>query len=62
MLLGDTVWDIASAARLDMPCIGLRTGGISTAELLEAGAVSVHESPRDLLEHLDETLLGRSQG
>ena len=62
VMLGDTVWDVESAGRAGVPCIGLRTGGISTAELLEAGAASVHDTPRDLLEHLDETLLGRTQG
>ncbi len=61
VMLGDTVWDVESAARAGVACIALRTGGISTAELLEAGAASVHDTPRDLLEHLDETLLGRSQ-
>ena len=62
VMLGDTVWDVESTARAGVACLGLRTGGISTAELLEAGAASVHDTPRDLLEHLDETLLGRSQG
>ncbi|WP_341231401.1 HAD family hydrolase [Nocardioides salarius] len=62
VMLGDTVWDVESAARAGVACLGLRTGGISTAELLEAGAASVHDTPRDLLEHLDETLLGRPQG
>lgn len=61
VMLGDTVWDVESAARAGVACIGLRTGGISTAELLEAGAVSVHDTPRDLLEHLDETVLARAQ-
>ena len=62
VMLGDTVWDVESAGRAGVACLGMHTGGISTAELLEAGAASVHDTPRDLLEHLDETLLGRSRG
>ena len=33
-----------------LPCIGLRSGGISTAELLDAGAAAVFAGPADLLE------------
>lgn len=56
VMVGDTVWDVRAAAALDVPTLGLRTGGISPQELLAAGAVAVHEDPADLLAHLDEAL------
>ena len=50
------MWDVESAARAGIPCVGLLTGGYSEAELREAGAVAVHETPRTLAEHLGEVL------
>jgi HAD superfamily hydrolase (TIGR01549 family) len=41
LLVGDTVWDVESAARLSAACVAVRTGGFSEAELREAGAVLV---------------------
>jgi HAD superfamily hydrolase (TIGR01509 family) len=53
LFVGDAVWDVYAAARLDIPCIGLTCGGIDSAELTEAGAVAVYRDPADLLAHLD---------
>lgn len=39
VMVGDSVWDVAAAGRLDVPCIGLTCGGICAAELHAAGAV-----------------------
>jgi phosphoglycolate phosphatase-like HAD superfamily hydrolase len=55
-LVGDAVWDVESAARAGIPCVGLLTGGYSEAELREAGAIAVHDTPRTLAEHLGEVL------
>ena len=41
VVVGDTVWDVEAAVRAGLPCIGVLTGGISRAELTEAGAVAV---------------------
>ena len=57
--IGDTVWDVQSASRAGVPCISLACGGISRAELLEAGAVEVYADPGDLLDHFGESLLSR---
>ncbi|MET0998535.1 MAG: HAD family hydrolase, partial [Marmoricola sp.] len=38
LLVGDTPYDVESAARAGLRCIGLRSGGYSEAELVEAGA------------------------
>jgi HAD superfamily hydrolase (TIGR01549 family) len=53
-LVGDAVWDVESAARAGIPCVGLLTGGYSEAELREAGAIAVYQTPRTLAEHLGE--------
>ncbi|MFB9451989.1 HAD family hydrolase [Dactylosporangium vinaceum] len=50
VFVGDSVWDVHAAGALAIPCIGLTCGGISAAELLEAGAVRVYDDPRALLE------------
>lgn len=41
VLIGDTVWDVESAKRLGSRCVAVRSGGFSTGELSEAGAVLV---------------------
>lgn len=58
-VVGDTVWDVESARRAGMPCIGLTCGGISAQELREAGAVEVYDDPADLLAHLDDSVVVR---
>jgi HAD superfamily hydrolase (TIGR01509 family) len=49
VFVGDAVWDVLAAAKLDIPCIGLTCGGTSAAELTEAGAVATYEDPAALL-------------
>jgi HAD superfamily hydrolase (TIGR01509 family) len=62
VFVGDTVWDVQACQRAGVPCIGLRSGGISTGELLEAGAVAVFEDPADLLESTAGRLAGALPG
>jgi HAD superfamily hydrolase (TIGR01549 family) len=50
VLVGDTPYDVESAARAGLKCIGLRSGGYSEAELVEAGAALVVDTPEDLLD------------
>jgi HAD superfamily hydrolase (TIGR01509 family) len=57
--VGDAVWDIYAAGKLDMPAIGLSCGGTSEAELREAGAVEVYATPRALLDNLKDSAIGR---
>ena len=49
VFVGDAVWDVRAAGKLDIPCIGLECGGTSGAELTEAGAVAVYPDPAGLL-------------
>jgi len=58
MMIGDSVWDVEAAKSAGVPCIGLLCGGFGEAELREAGATAVFDSPRDLLDHLADTPLG----
>jgi HAD superfamily hydrolase (TIGR01509 family) len=53
--LGDTVWDVKAAHRTALQCITLESGGISRAELLEAGARAVYADASELLRNLDES-------
>jgi phosphoglycolate phosphatase-like HAD superfamily hydrolase len=50
LAVGDTVYDVQAAGRLDIPCIAVRTGGFGQAELTDAGAVRVVDDLTDLLE------------
>jgi HAD superfamily hydrolase (TIGR01509 family) len=57
--VGDAVWDMKAAAALGIPSIGVTCGGIQAAQLRDAGAVEVYEGPRDLLENLGSSVIGR---
>jgi HAD superfamily hydrolase (TIGR01549 family) len=59
VMVGDSVYDIQSAGKLDIPTIALRTGGFGADELIGVGALKVYDSLVELREHLDETPLGR---
>ncbi|WP_308283266.1 HAD family hydrolase [Pseudonocardia nigra] len=57
VLVGDSVWDFRAAAALDAPGYAVRSGGFSDDELCAAGAREVFDSPDELRQRLDETLL-----
>ncbi|HEX4679044.1 MAG TPA: HAD family hydrolase [Gaiellaceae bacterium] len=57
VLVGDSRWDIEAAANAGLETICVLTGGWSEQELRDHGAAAVFDSPVDLTEHLDETLL-----
>ena len=48
LFVGDTVWDMLAATRAGVPAVGVRTGGIGTTELMQAGARRVLESVAEL--------------
>jgi HAD superfamily hydrolase (TIGR01549 family) len=50
VMIGDTPYDVESAERAGLRCIGLRSGGYSEAELSEAGAALVVDAPEDLMD------------
>ncbi|MFG3707713.1 HAD family hydrolase [Micromonospora sp. NPDC047670] len=55
VFVGDSVWDVAAAGRLDIPCVGLTCGGTSRGELAGAGAVAVYDDPAALLAALADS-------
>ena len=55
--VADTVWDVKACGKAGVACVGVLTGGISAAELTEAGAVAVYEDCRALLRELDTSPL-----
>ncbi|WP_405473773.1 HAD family hydrolase [Paenarthrobacter ilicis] len=59
VFVGDAVWDVKAGSALGIPVIALTCGGISEAELRDAGAVEVYDNPRQLLEHLESSLIGK---
>ena len=59
VVVGDAVWDVEAARKADLPCIALTCGGIGAAELSDAGADAVYADPAELLEHLDDSPIGR---
>jgi hypothetical protein len=58
-MIGDSVYDVLAAGKLDIPTIAVRTGGFGTDELQEAGASHVFDSLGELQAALDDTALPR---
>ncbi len=46
--IGDAVWDVVAADRAGIGCIGVRSGGVSPAELRDVGALAVYEDVGEL--------------
>lgn len=56
LVVGDSVWDMESAAKARHSAVGLLSGGIARQELLDAGAVAVYDDPAELTAALTEVL------
>lgn len=54
VFVGDSVWDVIAAKELEIPTVGLASGGTSEAELWDAGAVQVYKDIRALLDAFDD--------
>ncbi|RKN39354.1 HAD family hydrolase [Micromonospora endolithica] len=61
VFVGDSVWDVAAAGQLDIPCVGLTCGGTSRGELAGAGAVAVYDDPAALLAALADSPLANGR-
>ncbi len=60
VMLGDTPYDVEAATRAGVRIVAVRCGGWGDAEL--EGAIAVYDHPADLLEHFDESPVGRGGG
>jgi HAD superfamily hydrolase (TIGR01549 family) len=60
-MVGDSVWDVEAAGRLDVPTVGVLTGGFSREELKDAGAIRVFDSLGSMLDELDTTPFRRPE-
>ena len=54
VLVGDSTHDVRAAARAGIGCVGVLTGGYGEAELHEAGAFAVHETPAHVAQALGD--------
>jgi HAD superfamily hydrolase (TIGR01509 family) len=57
--IGDSVWDMQAGRAAGLEVIGLTCGGISAEELFMAGASEVYESPADLLDEIEDSVVGQ---
>jgi HAD superfamily hydrolase (TIGR01509 family) len=55
VMIGDTPYDITSAARAGVSTIALRSGGWKDRDL--ASAIAIYDHPADLMSHLDASPL-----
>ncbi|GLK99247.1 HAD family hydrolase [Dactylosporangium matsuzakiense] len=62
IMVGDSIFDAQAAAKLNIPVIGVRTGGFSVGELHEAGVLQVFDSLVAFRRALDGTPLARASG
>lgn len=56
VMLGDSPYDIESAAKAGVGVIALRCGGFSDEQLSQA--IAIYNDPEDLLQHYDSSILG----
>jgi phosphoglycolate phosphatase-like HAD superfamily hydrolase len=61
MFVGDAVWDAQACQRAGVACVGVLSGGVSQAELLEAGAVRVYRDAAEILASFPASLLDGPQ-
>ncbi|MEU9888501.1 HAD family hydrolase [Sphaerisporangium sp. NPDC051011] len=59
IMVGDSVWDALAARAAKTGCVGVRSGGIDSESLRDAGAEAVYKDCRDLLYHLEDSPLAR---
>jgi phosphoglycolate phosphatase-like HAD superfamily hydrolase len=58
IVVGDTGWDVEAALGAGLSTVAVRTGGWAQEELVQAGAIEVHDDVRTILDHLDTTAVG----
>ncbi|MFA3841755.1 HAD hydrolase-like protein [Streptomyces aureus] len=59
--VGDTIWDMKSAARAGVRAVAVLCGGIPRTDLEAAGSAGVHDGPADLLAGLDTSVFAQKE-
>ncbi|GGC55446.1 HAD family hydrolase [Hoyosella rhizosphaerae] len=59
VFIGDTVWDVEASNRAGVNCVGVLSGGVSRAELEDAGAIAVYSSVGELCANFSSSPLAR---
>src|SRR5947209_59822 len=59
LFVGYTVWDVQAAGRAGLRCVCVLSGGISEAELRDAGAIAVYRDVAQLVAEFDDSPLGK---
>jgi HAD superfamily hydrolase (TIGR01509 family) len=57
VFIGDSVWDAKASVRASVPCIGVRSGGVSREELENAGARMVFDDVQGIADHFEASPL-----
>lgn len=57
VFVGDAVWDVHAAEKAGVRTVGVLSGGVSAAELTDAGAVATYDDVAALLADLDSSPL-----
>lgn len=52
VMVGDAMWDVEAAGKVDVPCVAVMTGGIGGDELRGAGAAAVYDDVAAVLADL----------
>jgi len=59
IFVGDAIWDAKAAHRAGVTCIGVRSGGVSDAELENSGAAVVFDNAQALLDSIEQSPINR---
>jgi len=52
VMVGDAMWDVEAAGKVEVPCVAVMTGGIGGDELRGAGAAAVYDDAAAVLADL----------
>lgn len=58
IVVGVRVWDMLAAGRRRALAVGVLSDGYSQAELEQSGAFRVYADPADMLDHIEDLVLG----
>ena len=58
-VVGDTAYDAEAARKIELPVIGVLTGGWTASELRSAGCREVYRDAAEILEKYEQTIIGK---